>query len=170
MQFENIDGNFREIPGYEGYYVTQNGVIVSTRKGAPKVVKTQVNDEGYHVLITSIDGFRTSLRRARAIALAWIPNDDPINKIHACHNDGSKDNDTVSNIRWGTFVENMADKRIHGTGYTGGPVKKLDDAKATAIRMAHSAGRAIRALALEYNVDRQTIRRCVNYVTYQEAA
>lgn len=39
--------------------------------------------------------------------------------MQGCHKDGSRDNNQLSNLRWGTPKENMADRDKHGRTYRG---------------------------------------------------
>lgn len=170
MRFENIDGDFKEVPGYKGYFVTKDGKLVTARRGKPKVMKFRMDHEGYYTMTVCIDGKYLKLKRARAIALAWIPNSNPKYYNNVCHNDGTRNNDNVNNLRWGTFQENMQDKRQHGTNVASGGKRKLVTEQVEAIREAFENGQSILRLAKEYALDRATIRRCVNYVTYQDVA
>lgn len=170
MRFENIEGDFKEIPGFEGYYVTQDGIVVTTRQGQPKLRKFTADVDGYMVISAVKNGRKGKLKRSRAVALAWISNAKPNLYNTVCHNDGTRTNDHVSNLRWATFRENMLDKRLHGTNVNSGGGRKLTPKQVEEIRESYNSGTAILSLANKYNLDRATIRRCVNYVTYQEVA
>jgi hypothetical protein len=52
-------------------------------------------------------------------------------KHDACHADGSKDNNSLSNLRWGTRKENMQDAVRHGT---------INTRAALATRWGHANG------------------------------
>ncbi len=85
--------------------------------------------------------------------------------MEACHNDGDKSNNHVSNLRWDTRKNNHKDKKLHGTHQSGeyNPASVLDWDKVDQIRSRYSAGGVSqRQLAREYNVFQPTIWNIVN--------
>lgn len=168
MQFNNIDGNFKEIPGYEDYFISKNGVVVSTKYGDTKELRSFVDADGYHRITVYNDSKPTTFRRSRLVAIVWVKNDDPKRNKIVLHNDGSKDHDIASNLRWGTHKENMEDKKLHGTNYGGDGKRKFIPTTVGLIRTLHSTGSSIYQLAATFEADRATIRRLVRGVTYQD--
>lgn len=170
MRFDNFNGDFKQVPGAKGYYVNEVGVLVSTKLGTPKEIKFFANVDGYMITgIQNNEGKKIKIRRARIVALTWIPNDLPKLRNVVCHNDGTRTNDSVGNLHWGTQAENMQEAVAHGTIWPGG-VRKFSNDDVVAIRYAHDNGASILGLSKEYNVDRATIRNCVKNVTYQDVA
>jgi hypothetical protein len=102
---------FRIIKGFEFYSVSNLGRIrrevpgVNAKVGSiknPQVNKTT----GYsHVKVRGLDGKR-SMAIHRLVAEAFIPNPDGLREID--HIDRDKQNNQVSNLRWCTRRENMA--------------------------------------------------------------
>lgn len=87
-----------------GYKISDKGRIIG-KKG--KLLKFHTNWCGY--LMTNVifeDGFHARSVH-RAVAYAFIPNDDPINKIEVNHIDGNKENNKVDNLEWVTKKENQ---------------------------------------------------------------
>lgn len=87
------------------------------------------------------------------------------------HLDGSRTNNEIANLAWGTTADNEADKKIHGTYYKRGihrgerhPMAKLTDEQVREIRARYDSGDATQcALAAEYGVRQQhisTVIRC----------
>src|SRR5574343_747201 len=97
---------FKEHPIYGEYFlISENGEILSKRTN--KLLKTQINDNGYVAFSTRIGG-RTGksfcFRVHRLVAETWIEN--PENKPEVNHKDGDKLNNHSSNLEWATRVEN----------------------------------------------------------------
>lgn len=95
--------SFRVIPGYEWYSVNEDGVIVSTVRG---IVLSQYELNGYMI----VDTFRGSLTETlpvhRAVALAWVPNPEPLLFTVVNHLDGNPLNNHKDNLEWTTVSGN----------------------------------------------------------------
>lgn len=74
----------------------------------------------------------------------------------ACHNDGDKQNNVLSNLRWDTPSANQADRRKHGTCLQG---MRNPSAKLTAedVREIRQSGEALGALAARFGVTRSAV-------------
>jgi len=93
------------IPGYLGYYASHCGRIVSTKKGAPRVLKPSTNKQGYAQLHLSYgEGKRRTVLLHRAIATTFLVAVK--NKPIVNHIDGVKLNNNSSNLEWCTYSEN----------------------------------------------------------------
>lgn len=114
--FRLLDPNWRDIPGWEGYYqASRFGEIRSIDRNikmksgiwryCPGVVRTQESaPDGYLQIALYQDGNRIETRHVhRFIAQAWIPN--PENKPTVNHIDGNKHNNCIENLEWATYVE-----------------------------------------------------------------
>lgn len=79
----------------------------------------------------------------------------------ACHEDGDRSNNRISNLRWDSRAGNHADKKRHGTGTVGEkhPMAKLTDAQVRALRIRRAEGESVSVLAAEFNVSRMTAHR-----------
>lgn len=75
------------------------------------------------------------------------------------HLDGDPANNRASNLRWGTYVENEADKRLHGRAATGerNPGAKLTEADVQLIRQAPRYYGFRRDLADRYGISVTTV-------------
>ncbi len=95
-----------EIPGYPGYFASEEGVIYGKRG---KSLKGHIDTNGYiqHLLLVFRGGKRIKvMRRAhQLIALTFIPN--PLNKPTVNHEDGVRVNNQPSNLRWATRKEQI---------------------------------------------------------------
>lgn len=81
--------------------------------------------------------------------------------MEGAHEDGDRQNNVTSNLRWSTRVDNAADRIRHGTGNAGErhPLAKLTAADVLAIRAELAAGRLPAHIAKDYGVGRAQIGR-----------
>lgn len=113
------------LPGWEEYYeVSDQGKVrskdrkttdrigrVSIRKG--RELKQTTNHKGYRIVRLSLSGKKTHKRVSRLVLETFV-GPCPEGMV-ACHNDGVKTNNYLSNLRWDTPSENNKDKVRHGT-------------------------------------------------------
>lgn len=87
------------------YQVSNMGRVRVTATGAIRNRKPSKKDGYIRMPFHSPDGKRThNILVHRLVAKAFLPN--PENKPCVDHIDGNKQNNTVSNLRWCTYVEN----------------------------------------------------------------
>ncbi len=111
---------WRDIPGYDRYQVSDYGRVRSIRRHGYKVLK------GYSVRELKV-GFG-GIRKGKVIAIA-VSLSGKKQQVHrlvllafrgpcparmmGCHNDGDPTNNNFSNLRWDTHEANMADMIKH---------------------------------------------------------
>ena len=94
---------FRVIPGYENWCVTKDGRIFHTETG--KRIRTyQYGDRLFASYPTDVTDRLLSVHRA--VALAWVKNDDPYLKTVVNHRDGNPLNNWYKNLEWTTSSGN----------------------------------------------------------------
>lgn len=122
--------NWKAIPGYESRYevsdegrVRSLGIIVGARGGKTafrpgRMLQPAVKDRGYlQVTLVAEDGGRKSWLVHQLVCLAFI---GPCPDGHETrHIDGSKDNNCLGNLQYGTAADNAADRAAHGTFKSG---------------------------------------------------
>lgn len=108
---------WRKINGAdERYEVSNTGKIRSLNyknSGLIKELKPAKDKKGY--LRTSIlmqNGKYKTIKVHREIAKAFIPNPNNLPQVN--HNDGNKENNTVSNLEWSTNIDNAHHAIEHG--------------------------------------------------------
>jgi hypothetical protein len=65
------------------------------------------------VLLNTSECTPKAFRVGRLVAMAFVPNPDPINKLFVDHIDGDSLNDKADNLRWVTASENMNNPITH---------------------------------------------------------
>ena len=108
---------WRSVPGYKGYYeVSSEGNVrsvdrVIVRHGRNTFLRSQpmkqyVDSAGYLNFMATKGSRKTHLMVHRCVALAFISN--PQNKLTVNHKDGNKLNNSVANLEWATYSENLS--------------------------------------------------------------
>jgi hypothetical protein len=89
-------------------------------------------------------------------------------KHDGLHIDGNKTNNRLSNLRWGTRKENMADARAHGTLRQGEQHgrSKLTEVQVLCIRAMAASGTLLKDIAPLYGVSRGHISEIVARKTW----
>ena len=109
-----------EIQDYPNYLIYPDGRIWSIpRKGATagRFMKTPPNSEGYLMTMLRYQGQGKTHRVHRVVAEHYIPN--PENKPTVDHIDRNPANNHVSNLRWATIPEQMANKGAYANNTSG---------------------------------------------------
>lgn len=94
----------KEITGFSGYYISDDGKVFSTKKGEMKELRL-VKSGGYSkVKLRSDNGVVKIFGVHRLVAVAFIPN--PENFPCVNHKDENKTNNCVENLEWCTVRYN----------------------------------------------------------------
>lgn len=164
---------WRDIPGYEGFYqVSDHGRVkalarvvqkVITKPGlgsspvqfwAERIMKTRVAANGYLRVMLRRDA-QSAMVSVHYLVLRTFIGECPQGQ-QACHNDGCRTNNHLSNLRWDTPKNNHADKKRHGTQPLG---EKHHNAKLTdeQVLTIVSDPRGPAAIARDYGVTTQCV-------------
>jgi hypothetical protein len=145
----------RPVPGFDGYFVTDDGRVFSTRTrgrrdavGPLHALTIGTNDRGYETV--HIRGRTTTVHVL--VAAAWL-GPRPAG-CDVCHNDGDKRNNRAANLRYAPRAANVADAIAHGTfarGSRNGRAR-LTEADVVGIRSRLAAGATHRAVAREFGI------------------
>ena len=76
------------------------------------------NGKGYLTVSLCHEGKRVTKSVHRLICMAFHGMPDP-SSLQVRHLDGNPDNNTPSNLKWGTQFENWQDRKAHGRGCEG---------------------------------------------------
>lgn len=104
---------WKPIAGTNGFIeVSNEGRVRSMLRGEPRVLKTQVDNKGYHRIRVTIEREKMSYKVHREIAKAFIPNPNNLPQVN--HKDGNKSNNSVDNLEWVTNRDNAHHAIEHG--------------------------------------------------------
>lgn len=104
---------WRPVPGYEGIYeVSDAGSVRSFCHGYGRMLKPIHDQDGYSRVGLYRNGKQRRVFIHRLVAEAFIG--PPPAGLHVAHRDGSRTNNSASNLRYATAAENNADKVAHG--------------------------------------------------------
>lgn len=78
--------------------VSNQGRIRSLLRGEPRILKTQVDNKGYHRIRVTLNQKKVSYKVHREVAKAFINN--PSNLPQVNHIDGNKNNNSADNLEW----------------------------------------------------------------------
>lgn len=163
---------WRDISGWEGWYeVSDKGRVRSlprkSRAGSGtafyrgKVLKASIAKNGYRVVSMTAPGGVRSYRYVHQLVLEAFIGPRPVG-MEACHNNGIRKQNYLTNLRYDTPSGNARDRITHGRGPTGehsrgekNGLAKLNAKKVKYIR-AHPE-MTLERLASKYDVNLGTI-------------
>lgn len=169
-QQSTVPSGFRQIPGYPRYAINEHGTVISIcRCGAgtnstwtdAKQLTPMTNSSGYHRVALSRDGKRRKIRVHKLVLITFVG--PCLDGMQCRHIDGNPANNHVSNLVWGTPVENANDKIEHGTDNRGERHSrvKLNDSDVLEIRRRAANGELPWVIANDFPVTRQCISQIV---------
>lgn len=169
--------NIKPVVGFPDYFISDTGRIFSTKPFArstkrpetPRELRPALSKGYYGCSLVGEDGksyYKTIHRMVLEAFVGPCPEG-----MEAAHNDGDRLNNDVSNLRWTTHKENIADKKKHGTcASITGAVKgskhgrsKLTEEQVLEIRKAYAEGTANQPqLAAKYGVSQPIIHHIIH--------
>lgn len=159
---------YKPIPDYIGYRVGDDGSVWSCRKRGPSggpsdawhQLRTSRQPRGYQLVQLFPEGKMHLLHR---LVLLTFVGPCP-EGMEACHNDGNPANSALSNLRWATKKENMADRELHGRTRRGSSHRrsKITEDDVRAIRAAAANKVSQRVLAKRYGLGKSTVAHIIN--------
>jgi hypothetical protein len=166
---------YKEIPGFLGYRVGNDGSVWSCRKlkslggrngtvsilsGTWKQMKVRRQKEGYFSVNIGGHTFRV-----HTLVLITFVGPCPQGMVCRHFPDPEKTNNNLSNLQWGTHAENMQDRNVHGTQNTGernGQSRLNDAAVRDILNLYTTTSITQRKLAQMYRVHVNTISSIVH--------
>ncbi len=175
MSESNSIPQYRSIPGFHRYRVGDNGSVWVFRAGrryrnSPwRPLKQEVIRGGYLRVVLNPGCHRRLIHRLVLDAFRG-----PCPEGMECrHLDGTRTNNALSNLCWGTRAENVEDKKRHGTEAYGERQWKarLTTDLVRTIRAEYAAGGTSHPrLARKYGVHQSTIGHMLRGTTWKHVA
>jgi hypothetical protein len=152
---------WRAVIGYEAIYEVSNfGRIKRIGKAKSaiigRILKPSIGTHDYLIVTLSVNNVHKKHSVHRLVLAAF---DKPMPRhFDARHKDGTRTNNHIDNLQWGTRSENMMDAIRHGRTNRGikNPSVKLNEEKVRAIRIDT---RSQPEIAKEYGVGQSVISR-----------
>lgn len=177
MQNDSINTleEWRSVVGYEGYYSVSNyGRVRNDRREARRQVGLIISQArkptGYRFVSLYRNGVSTARYTHRLVLEAFV-GPCPVGCQARHFPDRDPSNNRLSNLQWGTRVENAADKHVHGTALAAHsethPSAKLTNDSVRAIRDELAAGGSDAVIARRYHVDPSSINNIKRRKTWK---
>ena len=154
----------RAIPGYPGYFVTENGVVFSNKTGVFRTIKQTVNPvSGYLQIMLRPSSKVQHARRLHTLVLTAFVGERPADR-ECRHLDGNKYNNHISNLIWGTKKDNLADRCAHGATAKNEDhgMSKLTNAEVRVIKKLIALGVKNRRIGEIFNVTPSNVH-CIRH-------
>ena len=119
MNFPQNQEIWRAVDGFINYEISSHGRARNAITG--KIMKPTLN-KGYLRICLMKDKKKHNILIHRMIAIAFVENKDPENRIYIDHIDNNKLNNSCLNLRWATSEENnhnLSISKRNTSGYKG---------------------------------------------------
>ena len=146
---------WRPHPLYTEYWVSNHGQVLHINLLTP----TRFGDHYFQVQMG-----RMKRKNVHSLVLEAFVGPRQKGKV-ARHLDGSRTNNRLDNLRYGTYIENMQDRKKHGTGNNGSRhgMSKLTEKDVQEIRDRYKPWKlTLRTLGKEYGVTQDTIKTIIS--------
>lgn len=166
------DEKWLPLPGYETLYEISNmgrvkslGRISKRRNGTTCTCHARILKPGqskkskyWSIRMSGLDEVTTWYVHHLVLTTFVGPMPDG---MEACHGDGDRSNNRLTNLRWDTRLGNASDRYKHGTSPLGNahPMAKLTDDIVRKMRERRAEGASATTLSCEFNVSRMTAFR-----------
>ena len=109
---------FKEIKGYDGYFINLAGVVISRKRKTQITIKLSADKDGYMKAQLWAKNKQMRVGRYRMLMLAFRYKQG-CERLHVDHINGDRVDDRLENLRWCTQLENLRYTRDAGRGPIG---------------------------------------------------
>lgn len=161
------DPEIRAVPGWDGYFVSVDGRVFSSKRNGWRELKLPLCNTGYPHVSLCRAGEVKSFQLHTIVAATFL--NKPKRSDVVRHLDGNPKNNAVENLAYGTYADNEADKERHGRRLKGAAVygSKLSDADVMAIRNAFLNGSTLPALSKRYGLNQTSMHAAIHGGTWK---
>lgn len=145
---------WRPAPGYQGFEVSDAGMVRDARRNLLPQSPSNRSDSGYARV--RIRGKNVRVHRLVLLAFRGAP---PSDRHHAAHGAGGKLDNRLRNLAWKLPADNEADKRAHGTASRGGRNRLPSPQIVGRVLAAVRRGNSFRSVAYRYGLHRSSVSR-----------
>lgn len=97
----------KEIKDFPGYFITDDGKVISYKYKTPRVMKTWYQKSGYENIKLCKNNQTYHFLIHRLVAEAFIPN--PNNLLEVNHINKNRQDNRVENLEWSNRIDNLYD-------------------------------------------------------------
>lgn len=108
---------WRQVPSYPDYDISELGRMRTWKSGKPRLMKTRIGKDGYPRVTLQDKKGNKKVERVHAL-IAWAFLGLPKGRL-VRHKDGKEWRPLLSNLEYGTYLDNKEDKHRHGTDQVG---------------------------------------------------
>lgn len=164
----------RPVLGFPGYAVSADGRPWSRWKRGPgglgdvwKELAGSRDKDGYRKVILVRDGVRHYFRVHHLVLLAFVGPCPP--GMEGRHKNNLRDDNRADNLLWSTHVDNVADKKAHGTHQRGSKngMAAIDEVKAKRIKRRLARGASPTAVARTEGVAKSIVNNIKYHGTWK---
>lgn len=157
------------VKGFPGYVVTGDGDILSHKYTSMRKLKPMISKSGH--LYVFLYNRESKIRKKAYVHRVILENllREPNDNEEARHLDGNPANNNITNLTWGTRLENMRDKDLHGNQTRGAshPPAKLTESDVLEIRCLAKSGKSIRNIGAQFGISHTAARRAIVGITWR---
>lgn len=169
-EISDFKEEWKQIKGYEDYYISNKGRIKSCKDGKPvNYLKPKVGSSGYLNISLCKNGKPKSFRVHKLVAEYFVQG-KTTDKNVVGHKDGNKLNVYYTNLEWISYHSNNLDAyetglKVKGENHT---LSKLKDCEILDIRILNGFGTYnIEQLSNKFKVSTTTINRIISNLDYR---
>lgn len=179
MSKGNLNVEYRIVKDFPAYRVGTDGTVWTRWErsgGRPglrsgsfcvigkkwRVLSPYINPDGYAV-VSLCRNRQSYIHYVHRIVLESFVGPCPTG-MQACHfPDRMRSNNSIANLRWGTWYDNYNDSVVHGTSPKGSRngMSKISDDNVRVLRKRNAAGESTRSLAKEFGVSQSTVSHAI---------